>query len=533
MGAAGSAYDAIVVGGGHNGLICAAYLARGGRRVLVLERRPRVGGASVTEEVWPGYRVSVLSYVVSLLQPDIVSTLELARHGYHVYPLDPASFHPYPDGRGFLHWGDPHRCAAAIAAFSRRDAAAYLRYDAELTELVGVIRPLLGQVPPDLAQPTPRSWPALLGVAGRALRHRRRLARLADLLTLSVADFLDAQFESEPIKAAIGYGGVIGAWAGPRSPGTAYVLLHHRMGQSASARGGWGFVRGGMGALADAIAGAARAAGADIRTEAEVAAIDIAGGAVRGVTLGDGTVVPAPVVAASCHPRIALLELVGDGLLPAALVDELRRYRSRSPVVKVNCAIDGLPDFTAAPGTDPGPQHPEFVICPSLDYLERSWDDAKHGRLTTAPLIDGVIPSTKDPTLAPAGRHVLSCFVQYLPPSAPASSAGLDRDAVADRVTATIAAYAPGFADRVLHRQVVTQADMEREYGLVGGNIFHGELALDQLYAWRPASQAAGYRTPIRGLYLCGSGSHPGGGVMGAPGRNAARVILGDRRRVG
>jgi phytoene dehydrogenase-like protein len=409
-----------------------------------------------------------------------------------------------------------------------------VEYDRALTDLVRVVKPLLSRVPPSVGLSSFADLREAAGVGVHVLRNRRTLARLVDLMTLSVSDFLDDWFESEQVKGALAYGGTIGAWAGPRSPGTAYVLLHHRMGEGASGiRGGWGFVRGGMGALSTAIAGSALAAGAEIRCGADVTEITVAGGRAEGVALADGTTLRARVVASSAHPRITFLDLAGRDHLPDDLRTEVERYRTRSGSAKLNLALKELPDFTALPGKDPGTQHPEFVISPSVDYLERAWDDAKNGRPSAEPMIDSVIPSTKDPTLAPEGKHVMTCFVQYAPYRL-ADGAEWDaaaRDAFADRVLAVIGRYAPNVPDAVIHRQVLTPVDIESRFGLVGGNIFQGEMSLDQLLSLRPAPQAGSYRTPVPGLYLCGSGAHPGGGVMGAPGRNAARVIASDLRR--
>lgn len=521
-------YDAVVIGGGHNGLVCAAYLARAGRSVLVLEARDVLGGAAVTEEPWPGYRVSTLSYVVSLLQGPIIRDLRLRRHGLHVYPIDPAYFSPFPDGRGLLVWEDPTRAAREIARFSQRDAEAYLTYERDLGYLAKLVRPLLLRLPPSLEL---RSWSDLreaIGLGAYLFRRRRSLARLADLMTLSVADFLDQYFTDEAVKGALSPGGVIGAWGGPMTPGSAYVLLHHRMGDVVP-HGGWAFVRGGMGALSEAIASSARSFGAEIRTGARVAKVFTGAGRARGVELEGGTRVGAKAVVSGVHPVTTLRELVGDEHLPADVVRDLGRYRSRSGSAKVNLALAELPDFTAMPGTELGPQHPEFIICPSLSYLERAWDDAKYGRMSAEPMLDCTIPTTKDPTLAPEGRHVLSCFVQYAPTELTEGTWDDQRDALGDRVVETLGRYAPNIPEAVLHRQVITPLDMEREYGLVGGNIFHGEMSLDQLFSLRPTPGLAGYRTPIQGLYLCGSGTHPGGGVMGAPGHNAARAVLRDR----
>ncbi|HUY56645.1 MAG TPA: NAD(P)/FAD-dependent oxidoreductase [Candidatus Micrarchaeaceae archaeon] len=525
-----AAYDSIVVGGGHNGLICAAYLARAGQRVAVLESRPRVGGAAVTEEVWPGYRVSVLSYVVSLLRPAIVRELGLARFGYEVYPLDPAYFMPFPDGRSLFYWEDVNRAATEVAKFSAHDARALLEYDQAIGRLVRLVRPLLDQAPVRLDRQRPRELGALLGLGRHLLRYRGELSQLVDIMTMSVADFLDQWFDDPAITGALSPGGVIGAWAGPHSPGTAYVLLHHRIGEAGGQRGGWGFVKGGMGALSEILASVARANGAEVHTSARVDRILVAGGRTRGVVLQDGTELASERVISAIHPKTTLLDLVGSRHLPPTLVGDMERFRSRSGSAKVNLALAELPDFEALPGSELGPQHPEFIINPSIDYLHRAWDDALSGRWSREPMMDCVIPTTKDSTLAPPGRHILTCFVQYAPFELQGASWEQERDKFADRVVEVLGRYAPNLPGAVLHRQVVTPLDMERDYGLLGGNIFHGEMSLDQLYFLRPAAQAGAYRTPVGGLYLGGSGTHPGGGVMGAPGRNAARAVLGDMR---
>ncbi|HEV3474117.1 MAG TPA: NAD(P)/FAD-dependent oxidoreductase [Actinomycetota bacterium] len=526
-------YDVAVIGGGHNGLVSAAYLARAGLRVIVLERRHLVGGAAVTEEPWPGYKVSTASYVVSLLQPKIVRDLELRRFGYDVIPLDPAYFMPFPDGRSLLLWDDPRRAAEQIATLSRRDADAYLEYHRDLDELADFVRPLLLRVPPRIPLRSLEDVRAALSLGGHLLRHRRSLAKVAELMTMSVADFLDRYFTDEAVKGALAPGGVIGIWGGPMSPGSAYVLLHHRMGGAGGIRGAWGFVRGGMGALSESIAASARAAGADIRVDAPVARIETAAGRARRITLEDGTTIAARAVASAIHPRTTFLDLVGEPNLPLDLVREIERYRTRGGSAKVNVALSELPDFIAAPGTEPGPQHPEFIINPSIPYLERAWDDAKHGSPSERPMLDCVIPTTRDASLAPDGHHILTAFVQYAPYELAGGTWGdAERDALGDRVIETIAEYAPNVKGAVLLREVLTPVDLEKRFGLLGGNIFHGEMAVDQLYSLRPAPQAGAYRTPVRGLYLCGSGTHPGGGVMGAPGHNAAGVILRDLRRL-
>ena len=526
-------YDAVVVGGGHNGLVTAAYLARAKKSVLVLERRSMVGGAAVTEEVWPGYRVSTASYVVSLLLPQIVRDLDLRRHGYELYPIDPSYFTPFPDGQGILVWEEPRRAAEEIAKLSRRDADAYLRYEHDLDELAAFVRPLLTRIPPRLPMRSLAELRSALSTGRYVGKHRELLPRFLDLMTMSVSDFLDDYFEHPGVKGALAPGGVIGAWGGPMTPGSAYVLLHHRMGAAAGSHGAWAFVRGGMGALSEAIAGAARAAGAEVRTDADVTGIELRGDRAAAVTLADGTTIHARAVVSGIHPTTTFLDLVGARHLPEELVVDVARYRTRGASAKVNLALDMLPDFTAMPGTELGPQHPEFIICPSIEYLERAWDAAKYGRPSEHPMLDCVIPTTKDDSLAPPGTHILTAFVQYAPYDlAEGRTWEQERDALGDRVVETIGEYAPNVKSAVVHRQVVTPVDLEERFGLLGGNIFHGEMSLDQLFFLRPAPQAGGYRTPLRGLYLCGSGTHPGGGVMGAPGYNAARVVLKDLRRL-
>ncbi len=521
-----SRYGTVVVGGGHNGLVCAAYLARAGEDVLVLERREVLGGAATTEELWPGYRVSSASYVVSLLQEPIVRELELERHGYHVYPID-GYFHPFEDGSYAFNWMDGDRLRREIARFSPHDAAAHLAYDETMGELVDVIRPLLLQVPPDPTARRPDELASLLAFALRNRRLRRQLVPLVDLMTMSADDFLGQWFEHDRTKVLVGgVSSVVGAWAGPRTPGTAYVLMHHVMGSAGGHRGGWGFVRGGMGALSGAIAQSARSAGAEVVAGAPVERVLVEDGRACGVVLAGGEEVRAERVVSNAHPRTTFLDLVGRPHLPDELALEIERYRTRSGVVKVNCAIAELPDFRQLPGRELGQQHPEFLVCESIDELETGFQEAAAGHPAAKPMLDCVIPSTKDPTLAPEGKHVLTMFVQYAPYELAEGSWEEQREAFGDRCIARLAEHAPNIAGAVEHRQVLAPPDLEERFGLVGGNIFHGEMTLDQMLFMRPALAAAAYATPLDGLYLCGSGTHPGGGVMGAPGHNAARQIL-------
>jgi phytoene dehydrogenase-like protein len=524
-------YDAVVVGGGHNGLTCAAYLGRAGLSVIVLEARPMVGGAAVTEELWPGFRVSSASYVVSLLAPKVVADLELERFGYRVYPLDPAYFAPFPDGRGLLMWDEARRAAEEIAHFSQRDAAAFVDYSHTLSELAALLRPLMLKIPPSVSLGSWADLKEAVVLGAYVGRRRRHLARIVDLMSMSVADFLDEYFEHEYVKGALGFGGTIGAWGGPKSPGSAYVLLHHRIGEVAGHRGAWGFVRGGMGALSEAIASSARASGVTVRTSAPVQSIDVADGRACGVTLSDGATLRTRTVVSGVHPSTTFLSLVAREDVPRPLLDDVRHYRTRGSTVKVNMAVDRLPDLSARPGREVGPQHPEFVITPTIDYLERAWDDAKYGRPSAEPMVDCVVPTTKDDTIAPQGRHILTAFVQYAPYHLAGQTWDDQREVFGDRVVDTVARYAPGFPDSIVHREVLTPVDLEERFGLVGGNIFHGEMSLDQMFALRPSARSGSYATPIEGLYLCGSGTHPGGGVMAAPGHNAARAVLRDLRR--
>lgn len=498
--------------------------------MLVLERRPLVGGACVTEELWPGYRVSTAAYLCGLLQPRIIRDLDLERLGYEILPKDPAFFSPFPDGRRLFLWQDARRTAEEIGAFSARDARRFPEYEAYLARLASFVEPWLLRPPPDLLA---RRWEDLwqMGrLAAGALRlPPRTLAGALRMLTQSARDFLDGWFDSPQLKAALATDGVIGARGGPSTPGTAYVLFHHTMGQAAGRRGLWGFVRGGMGAISDALAAAARRAGVQIRTGAEVAEIRVRDGRVEGVALTGGEEIAARVVTSNADPHRTFLRLVPPEHLDEDFRREVASIRMAGVAMKINLALDGLPDFAAAPGRAPGPQHRATIhIGPTMEYIDRAWEDAQQGRPSAEPFCEVTIPTTYDPALAPAGGHIMSIFVQYAPYALAAGSWDGVKEAVADRVIDTLAAYAPNIRDIILHRQVLSPLDLEREFALTGGDIFHGEMTPDHLFFLRPIPGWARYRTPIAGLYLCGAGTHPGGGVMGAPGYNAAREILRD-----
>jgi len=521
----------VVIGGGHNGLVAAAYLARAGRDTLVCERREVTGGASVSEHPFgPGYTVTSLSYVLSLLPPEITRDLRLDRYGLKVYPQGPY-FAPRRDGRALRLPDDPRRRHEEIARFSTRDADVYGDYEAHLAGLSTVLGPLLHEIPPKLGSRHPLD---LVGQAKllTALRKvdTRGAVDLTRLLTGSVADLLDRYFESDAMRGVLSVSGVIGTWAGPRSPGTAYVLLHHHVGEADGQAGAWGFPRGGMGAVAGAVADAAGSFGGMIRTNAEVTRIRTASGAVTGVTLASGEEIDAPVVVTTAHPKISFLRLLERSELPPDFVADIENWRTRSGTVKINLALDRLPTFAAHPEFDPDVYGGTIVLAESLDDVENAFQEAVAGRPSGVPFADICIPSVFDDSLAPAGHHVMSLFTQWVPATYADSPDEAALAAYADRVIARVEAVAPGFTSSILHRQVIGPHEMQSEYGLVGGNIFHGELTLGQMFHARPAAGYADLRTPVRGLYQAGSATHGGGGVTGIPGRNVVRQILADQR---
>ena len=522
-------YDAILIGGGHNGLVAAAYLARAGRKTLVLERRPIVGGAAVTEEVFPGFKFSVFSYVVSLLRPEIIRDLDLPRHGLQILPLE-STITPLDDGDYLGSWADPDEARRELRRHSPRDADAMALFGRLMHHMAMAVKPIIGMVPPDPASLSPSDLRGLLRL-GRHFRSlgAERFHALHKLMTMSSADYLDEWFEFGPLKATKSASGIIGTFLGPRSPGSAYVLLHHYMGEIDGAFRAWGFQKGGTGGISDAIAGAARASGAEIRTDAAVERVLVRGGQAVGVALASGEEIAANLVVSGLDPRLTFTRLVDAETLPAELLEGVRRYKFRGSSGKVNLALAGLPDFTCLPG--PGRHLRGAVsISPSVEYLERAYDDAKYGEFSRHPYLDIVIPSMIDPGMAPPGKHVMSIFVQYAPYHLNGGWTDARREAFGDAVVRTLARYAPNIESLILHRQVLTPADIERIIGLSEGNIFQGELALQQLFFLRPVPAWAKYRTPIRGYWQCGAGTHPGGGIMGASGRLAALEILRDSR---
>ena len=523
-----SRYDAIIIGGGHNGLVAACYLARARWKVLVLERRYVVGGACVTEETFPGFKVSTAAYVNSLFRPEIIRELRLRDYGFELVERNPSSFSPFLDGRYLLLGPDADANIREISKFSAKDAENYPRYEAMLERVASVIEPTLVQTPPDVARP---GLGDLFKMAplGRALQKLGpAMSEAIEVLTGPARPILDRWFESEQLKATLATDAIIGAFASPSMPGTAYVLFHHVMGETNGKRGVWSYVRGGMGGLTQALAKAAADLGVEIRTEAEVTKILTNNAAATGVALRNGDEFHAKKIASNVDCNVTFNKLLEPGVLPPEFAAAVNRISYDSASAKINVALEALPNFTACPGSSPGPQHRGTVhLCPDQDFIERGYDDAKYGRPSAEPIVECTMPSSVDPTVAPPGKHLMSMFVQYAPYRLKAGSWDEQtKNAFADRCFDVVEQYAPGFKQSVIARQVLSPVDLESTFNLTGGNIFQGSMALHQLFMFRPIPGFAGYRTPIKGLYICGAAAHPGGGVMGACGRNAAREML-------
>ncbi len=533
-------YDALIIGGGHNGLTTAAYLAKAGKKVLVLERRHLVGGATVTEEIIPGFKFTVFSYVVSLLRPEVIRDLQLPKHGLKILPLE-STITPMRDGSDYIlrdadHWATVRN----LARFSPRDAETYDEYSHTMYFMAKAVKPILSLLPPDPTKYDPRELMPLAKLGKHFLNlDEEHLYTFIKLMTMSSADFLDEWFETDPLKATMSASGIIGTFLGPRSPGTAYVLLHHYMGEIDGVFRAWGFQKGGTGGVAEALASSARSFGAEIRLNAAVDQVIVKGGKAVGVALKNGDEFYAPIVVSSLDPKLTFLKLVDKSHLPDQLVSDIQRFNIKGSSGKVNLALDALPDFTAL-RTPRGQDTPARLraaykgaisISPSLDYMERAYDDAKYGNFSQRPYIDMIFPSLLDPDMAPPGKHVMSCFVQYAPYElADGEWTDAKREAFGDAVIDTLSEYAPNLKSLIIGRQVRSPKDIEDTTGLSQGNIFAGELSLSQLLFLRPAAGWAKYRTPIAGYYQCGSGTHPGGGISSAPGRLAALEILKDAK---
>ncbi len=517
-------YDAIVIGGGHNGLTAAAYLARAGKKVLVLEKRYVLGGAAVTEEVFPGFKFSVCSYVVSLLKPNIIRELMLPKFGLELLPLE-STFTPFEDDY-LMRTADADETYREIYRHSPKDAETYSRFGPLMSQIGMAVRPILETIAPNAIRPSFSD----LSSTKKLFDHLKTLSDeqfqyLTKLMTMSSADFLDEWFEFEPLKATMSASGIIGTFMGPRSPGSAYVMLHHYMGDIDGAFRAWGFQRGGTGEVSMAIARSAQHFGAEILTEAPVQKVLVKNGRAKGVVMENGDEYNSNIVISGLDPKVTFLNLLDENDLPSDFVKDINNFRIRGSSGKVNLALDGLPDFSALPGSG---HHLRgaISISPNYDHLEKAYDDAKYGNFSESPYMDIILPSVLDPDMAPSGKHVMSCFVQYAPYNIKGGWNDDKREAFGDAVINTIAKYAPNIKDIILHRQVLTPADLESTFGLTEGNIFHGELTLQQLFALRPAVKWADYSTPIKNYFQCGSGTHPGGGITGSPGEMAAKKIL-------
>jgi phytoene dehydrogenase-like protein len=521
-------YDAIIVGGGHNGLVTAAYLAKTGKKVVVVERRHLVGGAAVTEEIFPGFKYTVASYVVSLLRPEVIRDLDLPSFGLEILPLE-STLTPLLDGNYLARWADHAKTRQEIMRHSIADAEAYDQFGKLMYHMAVMVKPILGMTPPSPGSFRPSNLSQLAGL-GKQFRKfgEKYFHDMHKLMTMSSADFLDEWFETECLKATMSASGIIGTFLGPRSPGTAYVLMHHYMGEIDGNFRSWGFQRGGMGQVSESIASAARHFGAEIRLEAPVKEFIIKNRRAKGVALQSGEEIYADVVASSLDPKLTFLKLTDQSHLESTFVEQIKNYKIRGSSGKVNLALGELPNFKCLPGEGPHLRG-AISISPNIDYLERAFDDAKYGSFSRKPYMDVIIPSMIDPSMAPPGKHVMSIFVQYAPYDLVGRKWEDAREDFGDAVVNTLSEYAPNLKNAILHRQVLSPWDIEQRFGLTEGNIFQGELSLDQLFFLRPVAGWAQYRTPIKNLYLCGSAAHPGGGVMGAPGRLAALEIMKDK----
>ena len=527
-------YDAVIVGGGHNGLVAAAYLAKSGLSVCVLERRYVVGGACVTEELSPGFKVSTAAYVNSLFRPEIIRELRLRDFGLELLERNPSSFTPFPDGRYLFLGPDQAMNRGEISKFSDRDASRFSEYEAMLNRMADFVEPTLLRTPPDPLSSNPRD---LLSLA-RLAKGFRGLGGdgygLIEMLSMSAWELLDRWFESEELKVTLATDGIIGTMAGPLTPGTAYVLFHHVMGETNGARGVWAYVKGGMGALTAALAQSAESFGATIRRNAPVTQILTENGRAVGVRLESGEVVSARIVVSNADANVTFRKLVNETELPSDFLRGVKQIDYSSGSAKINVLLNEPPKFEALQSDGVGPQHRGTIhISPSLDYMQRAWEEAEQGRPSANPILEITLPSAIDPTIAPPGKHVMGMFVQYAPYSLRDGEwSEASKDAFADRCLDILAGYAPNIRESVIQRQILMPTDIEREFALTGGNIFQGAMHLNQLLFMRPLPRWAKYRTPIRGLYLCGACTHPGGGVMGACGHNAAAEVLRDLRKL-
>jgi phytoene dehydrogenase-like protein len=520
-------YDAIIIGGGHNGLVTACYLAKAKWKVLVLERRYIVGGACVTEETFPGFKVSTAAYVNSLFRPEIIRELRLADYGFASVERNPSSFSPFLDGRHLFIGPDAGMNIREIAKFSAKDAENYPKYEKMLERVAAAIEPTLTMTPPNILRPGIGGSLKLFNLARTFQKLGTGMAEAVEILTGPARPILDRWFESEELKATLATDAIIGAFAAPSMPGTAYVLFHHVMGETNGKKGVWSYVRGGMGGLTQALAKAAKDLGVEIRTEAEVGKILVKGNTVTGVALASGEEFHAPKVASNLDPHLTFQRLLDPKLLPPDFNQAVSRISYDSASLKINVALSELPNFTALPGKEAGPQHRGTVhLCPDQDFIERAYDDAKYGWPSKDPILECTIPSSVDPTVAPPGKHLMSMFIQYAPYKLKQGTWDDHREKFADRCFDLLNQYAPNFKSSVIARQVITPVDLEKTFNLTGGNIFQGAMNLNQLFLFRPVVGWAGYKTPIQGLFLCGAAAHPGGGVMGTCGMNAAREML-------